>query len=127
MTEQAMIAKYPLSDNAKLIIESKEILAMLMKKPEYTGMVSEMCKDNYKLSKKMAKVHIKAINKIIEEEFEKSIKNVRSFLLIKDSLQQLRLEWVIGISQIASKDINNPKYGIELATFISDNTASYES
>ena len=30
---------------------------------DFTGMLSMMCKDNFKLSKKMAKVHVKNFNK----------------------------------------------------------------
>ena len=86
MMDQEMIAKYPLTPNAKLIVESKEILSILMKESEYSGLVSEMCKDNVKLSKKMAKVHIKGINKVIEEDFEKSLKSLRTYLLLKDDL-----------------------------------------
>ena len=65
MTDKELIAKYPLSENAEKILANKVILSMLMNpENDFTGMLSLMCKDNLKLTKKMAKVHIKNFNKL---------------------------------------------------------------
>ena len=61
-----MVNVYPLSENSQAIVSSKEVLKIIMnpqeKSPEFKDLLFKMCKDNLKLSKKMAKVHIKAIN-----------------------------------------------------------------
>ena len=66
MSDQALSAKYPFSANAQKIIQHKEILSKMMEPDgddEYSDVLSSMCKDNIKLSKKMAKGFIKGINK----------------------------------------------------------------
>ena len=101
MTDQEMIEKHPFSEDAQKIITSKAILSLLMNQDnDFSGMLSNMCKDNYKLSKKMAKVHIKNLNKQDAETLEAHLKAMRSFILIEDSLKKTRFEWIFGIAQI---------------------------
>jgi hypothetical protein len=49
-------------------------------------MLSLMCKDNLKLTKKMSKVHIKNFNKQNQDTVDSALKALRGFMLIKDSL-----------------------------------------
>ena len=131
MTDKEMIAKYPLSENAQKILESKEILSMLMNpENDFTGMLAGMCKDNYKLSKKMAKVHIKNINKQNQDVLENSLKSLKSFMLIKDSLQETRLNWVFGIPLITNVKFqyeDTTQYGIQRVNQINDCAYDYKS
>lgn len=97
-----MIAKYPFSENAQKIIQHKEILAKMMEpsvegSEDYSGLLSAMCKDNYELSKKMAKVYVKGINKQYDQ-LDSTLKGLSNFLRVDDSLKQLKLEWVLGVA-----------------------------
>ena len=66
MTDEAMIAKYPHSADAKKIIDSTHTLKLMMNPSDptrdFSDVLSSMCVDNYNLSKKMAKIHIKCFN-----------------------------------------------------------------
>ena len=61
-----MLEKNPLSENAQKIVAHKDILKIMTQptdsKSDFTGVLATMCKKNLKLSKKMAKVHLKGIN-----------------------------------------------------------------
>jgi len=63
-----MIAKYPLSPDETAIVSHKEILQKMIDPPEgsdtdFTDLLLGMCKNNRKLSKKMAKAYLKGISK----------------------------------------------------------------
>lgn len=57
-----------------------------------------MCRDDIKLSKKVSKVFIKAINGSNFETVKNYIKALKPFLKMQDSLKQMKLEWVFGFS-----------------------------
>ena len=60
-------------------------------------MMNMMCVDNYKNTKKMGKAYIRELlNKNQVIDIKRGIKNVRSYLMIKDSLRKLRFEWIFG-------------------------------
>ena len=99
MSDQAMSAKYPFSANAQKIIQHKEILAKMMEPDggeDYSAILSDMCKDNLPLSKKMAKVYIKGINKQYDQ-LDNTLKNLANFLRVDDSLKLIKLEWIFGV------------------------------
>merc|ERR1712176_38968 len=62
MQDKEMVTTYPLSENARMIVASKEILKVITdpseSNSEFKGMITTMCRDNLKLSKKVAKNHI---------------------------------------------------------------------
>ena len=71
---------------------------MLMKpENDFSGILSTMCKDNFKLSKKMAKVHVKNFNKQNQSKFDSTLKSLRTYMLIDDDLKKMRLDWVFGV------------------------------
>lgn len=53
-----------------------------------------------KLTKKLAKIFIKAINSSSTEKMAIYLKALKNFLLIDDQYQQHRLEWVLGVPQL---------------------------
>lgn len=63
-----------------------------------------MCKDNLQMTKKLAKIFFKAINQSSSDKVIDSLKSVKKFLLIDDSLKTKRLEWLFGIPQIMTKN-----------------------
>lgn len=107
-----MIEKYPLSEDALAIVQSKAILLQLIKASEssysnaadFSEMLSMMCTNNYQNTKKMAKVYIRELlNKNHPDEIQKGLKQLRGFLLVKDNLRQVRFEWIFGFPVLVAK------------------------
>jgi transposase-like protein len=55
--------------------------------PDFSQMLSSMCHENLKLTKKLAKIFLKEFNGNSNEKIALYLKAVKKFLLIKDSLQ----------------------------------------
>jgi hypothetical protein len=55
--------------------------------PDFSQMLSSMCFENVKLTKKLAKIFLKEFNGNSGEKIALYLKAVKKFLLIKDSLQ----------------------------------------
>lgn len=55
-----------------------------------------MCKDNLKLSKKVSKVFLKAINGSNSENLKNYLKALKPFLKVNDAYKEMKLEWVFG-------------------------------
>ena len=97
---------------------------------DFSDVLLGMAKENVKISKKMAKSYLKGINKTGIDSLVSSLKQVRKFLKIEDSLKNLRLEWIMGIPQVNSKQnyrTRQMQYGLELAELISDEYIQYKS
>lgn len=89
-----------------------------------------MCKDNYKLSKKVSKVFIKSINNSNYENVRNYLTALKPFVMIEDSLKAMKLEWVFGVSEILSRKgfrEERFKYGLEMVDKIGDDACSYIS
>jgi hypothetical protein len=82
------------------------------------------------MTKKLAKIFFRAINQSSSDKVIDSLKSVKKFLQIDDSLKIKRLEWLLGIPQIMTK---NPyrsityQYGVELIERINDDAYKYVS
>lgn len=64
----------------------------------FSEMMNMMCINNYKSSKKMGKAYIRELlNKNQVYDIKRGLKNIKSFLMIKDSLRKLRFEWIFGV------------------------------
>jgi len=89
-----------------------------------------MCKDNEKLSKKVSKVFIKAINNSNFDNVKNYLMALKPFIKYNDSLKQKKLEWVFGFNQIISRKgyrEEKYKYGLEFVDKIGDEATSYMS
>ena len=64
---------------------------------DFSDILTEMAKDNEKISKKMAKAYLKGVNKTGLESLSSSLKKIRKFLAINDSLKKERMEWIFGV------------------------------
>ncbi len=89
-----------------------------------------MCKDNYKLSKKVAKVFIKSINLSNYDTVKNYLTALKPFILTDDSLKMQKLEWIFGFSQVVAKKGYREerfKYGLETIANISEESTTYTS
>jgi hypothetical protein len=55
-----------------------------------------MCRDNFSLSKKVAKTFIKSINNSNYDNVKNYLTALKPFLKLEDSLKKVKLEWVFG-------------------------------
>jgi hypothetical protein len=89
-----------------------------------------MCKDNIKLTKKVSKVFIKAINGSNFDNVKSYLAALKPFLKNSDSLKIMKLEWIFGYSQILNKKgyrEERYKYGLEHVDRIGDESNTYRS
>ena len=63
---------------------------------DYAELLTSMCKDNFDLTKRMAKSYLKSINKTYNG-LETCLGSLSNFLLVDDSFKQLKLEWILGV------------------------------
>jgi hypothetical protein len=92
--------------------------------------LSNMCKDNLKLSKKVAKVFIKSINNTNFDSVRNYLVALKPFLRLEDSLKQIKLEWIFGFHQLnCRKGFRDEryKYGVELVDKMGDEAYNYVS
>ena len=64
--------------------------------------LANMCRGNYKLSRKVSKVFIKAFNTSNSDNLKSYLKALKPFLRSEDEFKQQKLEWVFGFTQIVS-------------------------
>lgn len=123
LNEQSLLEKWPLSDAAKQMVQHKTILNKMLVSADgskqLTCQLIEMCKENEGMSRKMAKVFIKMLNnnRTTPDVLFSVLKVLKKMLLLDDSLQRQRLEWVFGVSQLGfQKSYGTGKfsYGVEL-------------
>ena len=94
-------------------------------------MLAEMCRSNYELSKKVAKVFLGAIEGSHDASVANYIVSMKPFLKLDDELKRLRREWVFGVPDHRSQkstDVNAPpQYGIEMTKEVNEDHMIYES
>lgn len=92
--------------------------------------MANMCKGNYKLSRKVSKVFIKAFNTSNSDNLRSYLKALKPFLRIDDEFKQQKLEWVFGFTQIQHKKTyreDKYKYGLEFVDRINEEAYTYMS
>ena len=62
--------------------------------------LANMCKGNFQLSRKVSKVFIKAFNTSNSDNLKCYLKALKPFLRIDDEFKQMKLEWILGFTQI---------------------------
>lgn len=90
--DEAMLAKYPLSEKNQLIVNHKEIIKKLIDpdtkgEDDFDEILLSMAKNNLKLSKKMAKSYLQSINKAGIQILTKAMLQIRKFLSIDDEFK----------------------------------------
>jgi len=96
---------------------------------DLTSMITNMCTGNEKMSRKLAKVFIKAINQNNVEKIVVYLKALKKYLIIDDDFKKHRLEWVFGVGQIVWKKNYGGgfQYGVERIERINDEAYTYNS
>lgn len=92
--------------------------------------LANMCKDNMKLSKKVAKTFIKSINNSNYDNVKNYLTALKPFLRVDDSLKLMKLEWVFGFPQILNRKgykEEKYKYGLEFVDKMGDECTIYAS
>ena len=99
---KSLIAKYPLTPEVAAMLTNKIILGKILEdnavNQDFGEMLSGMCLDNPLTTRKIAKIFIKGINQNSVEKIQVYLPALQKFLLIKDSLQQQRLEYILGVA-----------------------------
>lgn len=108
ISDQELMAKYPLNELNQAIVSHKDILQKMVEpgegsKEDFTEILTGMAKNNRKISKKMAKAYLKSCSKTSLESISKALNQVRQFLKIDDDLKKERMEWIFGVPQILTK------------------------
>lgn len=133
MSNSDMQEKYPLSQEANKMLTNQEILNYLLESAEdnkhFVASLTQMCKNNEKLSKKIAKVFLKQIGSTnVDSKVAKYFKMLKKFVKIEDDLKLHRMQWVFGIGQVVTKTqyrTNKNEYGLELVSNINEESVNY--
>lgn len=125
---------FPPTETDKQMLQHPHLLKSVLSSPSATSfanLLAEMCRDDYKLSKKVAKVFLVAIEGSHDSSVSNFIVSMKPFLMLNDQYKQMRLEWVFGVPDHRSQksqDINAPpQYGIEMTKEINEDHMIYES
>jgi len=95
---------------------------------KFETMLLSMARENYGTSRKLAKIFLKAFG--ASQQMSLYLKALKRYLLIKDSLQMKRLEWVFGVAAIKTDNkFRETKYtyGVENIMRINDQAYTYTS
>lgn len=107
LTNASLIEKYPLTDIEKKMFLNAELLKVMMSSQtggkQFGQCLANMCRENVKMSQKVSKVFIKAINNSNFDNIKSYLTALKPFLKMEDSLKSQRLEWIFGFSQIMSR------------------------
>ena len=99
LIDDAEIQKaYPPTDTDKQMLQNPNLLkSVLNGSTRFANLLAEMCRDDYKLSKKVAKVFLVAIEGSHDASVSNFIVSMKPFLMLNDKYKQMRLEWVFGV------------------------------
>lgn len=104
-----LLAKFPLSLQAQSMFTKKSMLVILLE-PTSDGkpnkMIDTICRDNEKMTRKMAKNILKKFSESVTHMPEKLthyLRALKKFLLIDDQFKRQRMEWIFGVPQICTK------------------------
>ena len=137
MSDADFTEKYPMSQTVQEMISKKEILELFMNPEEGTSnagmtqMINTACKNNLALTKEVAFQHIRSTMRNGSAQIKDAWKQIQQFLLIKDKLQVMRLEWILGVPQLVAK-LNYQRdktleIGLDCVRYINDQSYKYKS
>jgi hypothetical protein len=124
ITDPELAARYPMSEiETRMILHPdllKTMLGSASGSKEFGVCLANMCLDDAKLSRKVAKVFLRAIDSHATSESAKGyLKALKPFLRADDSLKAQKLEWIFGIPEPATRKLylagsDRSKWGVEL-------------
>lgn len=134
ITDNDLLAKYPMTDIEKEMILHQDLLKTLLgsatASKQFGQCVANMCKDNAKLTKKVAKVFLSSIEQAHVDTVKGYLKALKPFLRADDSLKPQKLEWVFGVPEVVSRKVygeSRHKYGLELVDRINEESMTFSS
>lgn len=132
VSDKTMLERYPLDEKNQAVVSHRDILQKMIEPGDgdFSDVLTEMAKDNVKVSKKMAKTYLKSVSKTTTDQLNQALRKISNYLKIEDGLKQQRLEWIFGIPQINSKPdfrTQRHRYGVELLQMVSDEYCQFKS
>ena len=134
ITDETLTAKYPLTAAEKRMLLRPDLLKTMLgsatASKAFGLCLANMCKDDLKLSRKVSKVFLRALNQAHLDTVRGYMKALKPFLMSNDSLKTRKLEWIFGIPEVASRRIygaSKCKYGMELVERINEEATKFVS
>jgi hypothetical protein len=134
LSDPSLLQKYPLSEVEKKMFMHSDFLKLMLQSQatakQFGQCLANMCRENLKLSTKVAKVFLKSIANSNFDSVKTYLKALKPFVLMEDSLKAQRLEWVFGFSQIISRKNYREeryKYGLEFVDRLAEAGYTYVS
>ena len=134
ITDQELTTLYPMSDLEKQMILHPDLLKTMLgsatASKQFGQCLANMCRDDAKLTRKVSKVFLRAIEASHQATVRGYLKALKPFLLADDSLKQQKLEWIFGIPEVCSRKMYGAarcKYGVELVDRINEESVKFSS
>jgi hypothetical protein len=131
---------YELSEDGKIAIGSRKFIEKTIMErhstPSFGKFVKFICYESMKYSKIVAKAVLKGISQDLNQNMSTYFEVIRQILSLEDSLQKIRMEWLLGVSTMTKgftqliakeKPFEQLKFGLSLITSIRDNVHEYPS
>lgn len=96
----------PITEQERAMLLHPEMLKKIFASPSaesFAKLLAEQCKDNYRLSKKIAKMYLLNISSASTDNMEFYMASLKPFLAIEDNYKLLRFEWVFGVADFKSQ------------------------
>jgi len=134
ITDEDLLARYPMTAIEKEMLLHQDLLKTMLGSAtgskQFGQCAANMCRDDAKLTKKVAKVFLSSIEQAQADTVKGYLKALKPFLLADDSLKQQKLEWVFGVPEVASRKVygeSRHKYGLELVDRINEESMTFTS
>lgn len=132
LTNPALLEAHPLTEVEKKMFLHADLLKVMLSAQsggkQFGQCIANMCHENAKMSQKVSKVFIKAINSASYDNVKNFLSALKPFVRLQDSLKAQRLEWVFGFSQVIAKKQYREerfKYGLEFVERSADDAHTY--
>jgi hypothetical protein len=103
ISDEAMVAKYPLNEVQTQMVKSQGILSKMMEPGDgdhdFTDLLCGMAKNNGQVSEQMAEAYLKGVSKSSAASVA-ALASLQKLLAINDNLKRVRMEWVLGVPQM---------------------------
>jgi hypothetical protein len=134
ITDQELAAKYPMTAIEKEMLLHPDLLKTMLgsstASKAFGRCLANMCHDDAKLTRKVSKVFLRAIEQAHLDTVKGYLKALKPFLRSDDSLKLQRLEWIFGVPEVVSRKAygaSRCKYGVELVDRINDDSTKFVS
>ena len=134
ITDENLMERFPMSELEKKMFLQHDLLKVMLGSSQgskqFGKCLANMCRDNFKLSKKVGKVFIRSIDNSNYDTVKNYLTALKPYLRMEDSLKDIKLEWIFGFSQVGAKKGYREerfKYGVETINNINEEVNTYTS